>query len=58
MKLTINLDDDWLQVPGYLPEGLLRAVKEHEGISTPPSSQPELPPPPSRFAPLPSLVFN
>lgn len=35
MKLTINLDDDWLQVPGYVPEGLLRAIKEHEAVVKP-----------------------
>ena len=58
MNFIIDLADDWLQVPGYLPEGLLRAVRQHEGLSTSPSSQLELPPPPSCFAPLPPLVFD
>lgn len=40
MNLVVNLDDDWLQVPGYLPEGLLSAVKAHEGR---PKSKPTLP---------------
>lgn len=57
-KLAINLDDDWLQVPGYLPEGLLRAVRRHEGLFTSPSGQLELPQPPSHFMPLPPLVFD
>lgn len=35
MNFVVNLDDDWLQVPGYVPEGLLRAVKEHETIIKP-----------------------
>ena len=30
MKFTINLDDDWLQVKGYVPEHLKAAVMAHE----------------------------
>jgi hypothetical protein len=32
VAFIINLDDDWLQIPGYIPKDLLRAMKAHEGI--------------------------
>lgn len=31
MAFIIDLDDDWLNLPGYVPEDLLNAVKAHEG---------------------------
>ena len=40
MNLVVSLDDDWLQVPGYIPKGLLSAVKAHEGRR---KSKPTLP---------------
>ena len=38
MAFKINLDilqDDWIMVPGYVPEDLKRAILAKEGISDP-----------------------
>ena len=34
-NLRVNLDDDWLNVPGYIPETLLSAIKAHESAQRP-----------------------
>ena len=38
MAFKIDLDiltDDWIMVPGYVPEGLRRDIIDHEGIDDP-----------------------
>jgi hypothetical protein len=38
MAFKINLDtlqDDWITIPGYVPEGLRRAILAKEGVSDP-----------------------
>jgi hypothetical protein len=41
MNFVVNLDDDWLQVPGYLPKDLLDAIKAHKGIPEPKTTLPD-----------------